>query len=266
MVREIRDLTEYVAFTKKGTLTDLLTTNLSLTKSADLARIYKVPAWDGKAEPPRFPDGTRAGLLTRSALLVIGEEQTNPFHRGAIIRKRLLCDPLPSPDPNALPPGSLDAPPANPMMTTRQRYEGKMLAECRGCHAQFNDLGYVLESYDPLGRHRTMEKVFDAKGAIVGELAIDVTAVPKVKLDDTRPVTGPIELTQRVVESKKFEPCFAQSFITYALRRTLAEESADTCSVDDLVAELGKPGVGLGDVYMRLALQASFRRRKVGAP
>jgi hypothetical protein len=266
MVKEIRELTEYIGFAQKGTLTDLLTTDLSVTRSADLARIYKVAPWDGKAEPPRFTDGSRVGLLTRSALLVVGEEQTNPFHRGAIIRKRLLCDPLPSPDPNSLPPGALDAPPANPMMTTRQRYDAKMLPECRPCHSQFNDIGYVLEAYDPLGRHRTTEKVFDRAGKVVGELPIDVTAVPRVDLADTRPVKGAIELTRRVVESKKFEPCFSKSFLVYSLRRDLADGSADACSVDDLVAEIGRSGAGLGDVYRRLGLQASFRRRKVGTP
>lgn len=265
MVREIRELTELVAFGRKGTLADLLTTDVSVTKSADLARLYQVPPWDGRSEYPRLPAGTRAGLLTRSALLVVGEEQTNPFHRGAIIRKRLLCDPLASPDPNSLPPGSLDAPPADPMMTTRQRFEGKMLPECRGCHGMFNDIGYVLEAYDSLGRHRTAEKVFDRTGKIVGELPIDATGVPRVDLADMRTVKGPLELTARVVESKKFEPCFAKSYFTYALRRETAEGSADACAVDDLVAELARPGVSLGDAYRRIALQASFRRRKVGA-
>jgi hypothetical protein len=266
MVQEIRELTEYVAFTKKGSLNDLLTTDVSVTKSADLARLYGVAPWDGKAEPPRVPVGSRAGIFTRSAMLVIGEEQTNPFHRGAIIRKRLLCDPLPSPDPTSLPPGSLDAPPQNPMMTTRQRYEKKMLPECMGCHQQFNDIGYVLENYDPLGRYRTMEKVFDKAGKLVAELAIDSTAAARVDLADTRPVKGPVELVSRVVESKKFSPCFAQSFFTYALRRPSAENSADQCTVDDLAAESAKPNVALGDVYKRVALQGSFRIRKVGAP
>lgn len=267
MVKEIRELTEWMAFTKKGSLADLLTTDVSVTKSPLLARIYKTTVWSGTGEPPKMPAGTRAGLLTRSAMLVIGEEQTNPFHRGAIIRKRMLCDPLDSPDPTMLPPSSLDAPPQNPMMTTRERYEAKMTPQCRGCHNMFNDLGYILEAYDSLGRHRTMEKVFDAKtGNLLATLPIDVSGVPRVKSDDDGKVNGALELTKKVVESKKFEPCFSSSYFTYALRRGAAGGgSADQCAIDDIVSELVKPGVALGDVYKRIAVHASFRQRKVGA-
>jgi hypothetical protein len=98
MVQEMRDLTELFTFEKSATLADLLTTDLSVTKSVDLARLYGVTPWSGSGAYPTLEN--RAGLLQRGALLVSSLEQTNPFHRGAFVRRYLLCDDLPQPDPN----------------------------------------------------------------------------------------------------------------------------------------------------------------------
>lgn len=263
MMQEIRELTEYVAFTKKGTIADLLLTDVSVTRSADLAKLYNVMPWNGAGEPPRLPAGTRAGLLTRAAALAKSDEETNPFHRGAVIRRKFLCDPLPQPDPAALPPGSLDPPKTSAMQTTRQRFTMKTDNPlCLGCHTQFNDIGYALEAYDSLGRHRTKEKVFDSKGALLAELPIDVTVTPRITSTDEIKVQGPLELQQRIVDSKKVDSCFARNYFAFARRYEPIADSLDVC----LIEELAKPGVTLADAYRRLAIEASFRRRKVGTP
>ena len=181
MVREMRDLTNLYTWTMPGTFAQLLTSDLSVTRSADLARLYGVPAWSGSGDYPRFTDGSRSGLLQRAALLVSSVEQTNPFHRGAFIRRAILCDNLPQPDPNSLPPGSLDPPPPSTAMTTRQRFQAKVEGNglCQGCHSSFSNLGYAMESYDALGRFRTMEKVFDEQtGALRATLPIDTAPSP----------------------------------------------------------------------------------------
>ena len=98
MVQELRDLTELFTWKRAGTIGDSLATDVSVTKSTDLAHIYGLTPWDGSSEYAKFPAGTRSGLFTRSAVLVIGEEQTNPFHRGATVRRSFLCDDLPKPD------------------------------------------------------------------------------------------------------------------------------------------------------------------------
>ena len=61
MVREIQDLTNLYTWTQSGTLGDLMTSDLSVTKSADLAHLYGVPAWSGSGDYPRFTDGSRRG-------------------------------------------------------------------------------------------------------------------------------------------------------------------------------------------------------------
>jgi hypothetical protein len=268
MVQEVRDLTELFSFGRTAPLSDLLTTDISVTPSADLARLYGVAPWSGGSDYPRLPAGTRAGLLQRAALLVSNLEQTNPFHRGATLRRHLLCDALPQPDPNSLPPGSLDPPPPSAAQTTRQRFQAKVQGNglCEGCHATFSDMGYVLEAYDALGRYRTTETVFDEQnGEKLAELPIDTVAGVRVTADDQSPVANPQELNQRLVASEKVEACLARHYFEYVNRRPGSDASTDTCVTQDLAQGLKDPAIGLGGSLKRIAQYANFFQRKVGA-
>jgi hypothetical protein len=267
MVKEVRDLTELYTWTQRGPLRDLMTSTVSVTRSADLARLYGVTAWSGSGAYPTLP-GNRVGILQRAALLASSLEQTNPFHRGALIRRSILCDPLPQPDPTALPPGSLDPPPPSSAMTTRQRFQAKVDGNglCQGCHAQFSNLGYAMEAFDALGRYRTSEKVFDEQtGALLATLPIDTSGQVYVVAGDDRPVSGPAELNQRIIDSGKVEGCLSANYFRYALRRDPTRDSADACAYESLRGSL-MSGTALADVFRRLATEASFRRRKGGAP
>lgn len=267
MVQEVRDLTEYVTFVEPGSIDTLLSTDVSVTRSTDLAELYGVSAWNGSGAPPRFSNGNRKGLLQRAALIVNNQELTNPFHRGAIIRRSILCDVLPQPDPAALPPGSLDPPPFSATDTTRQRFEKKVAGNglCTGCHNIFSDLGYVQESYDAIGRFRTTERIFDEQtGALVAELPINATAVAKVALDDNTPVNGVSDLNQRIVDSGKVPQCFARQYLVSAQRRESTTD-ADKC-VERRVAQRLKQGGTLADAFKSIALEPAFRQRTVGAP
>ncbi|MBL8955779.1 MAG: DUF1592 domain-containing protein [Myxococcaceae bacterium] len=263
MVDEVHALTDRYTFDAPGTFGDLVASDVSVTRSADLAKLYGTSVWNGAGEPPRFTN--RKGLFQRAALLVDGLEQTNPFHRGAMTRRAFLCDSLPSPDPTTLPPGSLDPPPFNAMSTTRQRFEAKVAGNtlCQGCHGSFSDLGYVLEQFDALGRHRTKEKVFDeASGALLAELNLDTSAVAKVELGDLAVVSGPDDLTAKMISSGKPQRCFAKTFSTFALRREPVIGTGEHCST----LKLGARTLTMADVFRGLAYEPSFKERTVGEP
>lgn len=269
MVQEVRDLTELFTFERVATMADLLETDESVTQSPDLARLYGAEPWSGSGAYPHMPAGTRAGLLQRAALLVSNLETTNPFHRGALVRKSLLCDPLAQPDPNALPPGSLDPPPVTSDQTTRERFQAKVEgnATCNACHSQFSAIGFALESFDALGRYRTTERVFDEQtGEQLAELSIDGSGITRISAGDEMPVMDAAELNERIVQSEKVEACVAQKYFSFALRRTPTAESIDACTVDDLTAALKDPATGLSEAFARIARQSSFFMRKVGAP
>jgi hypothetical protein len=268
MVQEVRDLTELYTWKGQGTLLDLMTSNVSVTKSADLAHLYGVKAWSGSGDYPTLPDGEREGLLLRSALLVSSLETTNPFHRGSLIRRALLCDELEPPDPTSLPPGSLDPPPQSEDLTTRERFENKVSgsALCRGCHGFFSGIGYALEAYDSLGRFRSEEKVFDEQtGDLLATLPVDTKVVGLVIGDEAAAdVDGPLDLNQRLIASQKLEACLSANYFRYALRREPSANSADACAFEHLRDGVVDSAVGLAQAFRAVASEPAFRKRKVG--
>jgi hypothetical protein len=269
MVQEIRDLTDLYTWKQQGTYAELMTSTVSVTRSADLARLYGVRAWSGSGDYPTLPEGTRKGLLLRAALLVSSLETTNPFHRGALIRRAILCENLQAPDPNALPTGALDPPPVSTALTTRQRFENKVEGNplCAGCHSSFSDIGFALEAYDSIGRFRSEEKVFDEQtGDLLATLPIDSVAEVLIdETDDPVAVTGPIELSERLLESGKIEACLSANYFRYALRRDPTSDSADACAFERMRTQLVAPGVGLAEVLKGIAAEPAFRSRRVGA-
>ena len=177
----MRDLTDLYTWTRsRGRSRDLLTSDAvghevgrsgAPLRRAGVDRQRRLPALH-RRQP-------RAGILQRAALLASSLEQTNPFHRGAFVRRSILCDPLPQPDPNSLPPGSLDPPPVTDSETTRQRFAAKVDGNglCQACHGQFSNLGYILEAYDALGRFRTRRRCSTSRPARCWPtLPIDTTA------------------------------------------------------------------------------------------
>lgn len=263
MVDEVRLLTEEFTFNKSATFRDLLETNASVTPSVELAGLYGVEAWSGRGAYPTLDD--RAGLYQRAALLVSSLEQTNPFHRGAFVKRHLLCEALPSPDPAALPPGSLDIPPTNEAETTRQRYEAKVKDNdlCTGCHGLFSAVGYALESFDSLGRHRAVERVFDdASGELLAELPIDSVAEVRIG-SETRTVTTPRELNQLMVDAGNVDACFANQYFRFVNRRSAKATTSDACVAREVAAVAGTQSLRAG--FRRIAELTTFYRRRVGA-
>src|SRR6185503_5774767 len=79
MIAEVDDMVSHYVWDSGGSYAELLTSNLVFTRSPRVAALYGVSAWDGGANIPTFPAGERSGLLSRAALLVEGNEVTNPI-------------------------------------------------------------------------------------------------------------------------------------------------------------------------------------------
>ena len=78
---------------------------------------------------------------------------------------------------------------------------------------------------------------------------IDTSAVPQVIVGDMRPVSGPAELNQRMIESGKVEACLSANYFRYAMRRDPTRDSADACAYEAMRGSLASGG----------ALAAAFR-------
>jgi hypothetical protein len=261
MVDELTDLAAYLTWTGKGTVDDLLTTELAVTRNRELARVYGLPSpWDGNGAPPRFTAGERPGVLTRAAVLASASGRTRPIMRGVFVRGAVLCDDIPDP-----PPGALDEmPKVAPTLSSRQEVEA--ISEvpgspCAGCHQTFiNPLGFMLERYDALGRVRTREVVFDDNGRSLATHDIDDRGVPQVVLGDTRPGRGAPDLARMVVESKKVPACLARRYFRFTMGRK-EDPQQDGCMLERLRQAFG--GKTLRDGLKAAALDAAFWQRSL---
>ena len=259
MTAEVRDLLRFHLERQDGWM-DVLTSPLSFARSDRLASIYGVPAWDGSSEPPTLPASERSGLLTRAGMLFTTDGSTNPFRRGIFVRRTILCDSVPAP-PDTLPADALQPPDLEAGASTRDAYAAKVVGEpCASCHANFSPLGYTFEAYDGLGRFRTEEHVVSATGEDFGRVPVDATAIAAVELDDSRPVSGPVELTQRIAESDKPDECFARHYFRFTHRR--AETASDACTVGSLAAHLAD-GASMHEALRAIALEPAFRQRQL---
>jgi hypothetical protein len=208
-----------------------------------------------------LPRAERGGLLTRASFLVSGTYETHPIHRGATVRRRFLCDQLPEPDANVLPPNALTPPLPDATLTTRQRFENKVVNEpCASCHALMNPIGYVLERYDAVGRYRQAEDIFDqTTGKKLNSLPVNSTAAPRIIGGDDRSIDSGVQLTQMVVDSGRTEACVARQYFRFTFHRL--EDVDDACALEGIRSALAQGK--LGDALLAIATTQGFRTRRV---
>ena len=191
---------------------------------------------------------SRRGILTHPAMMALLSRpaESNPIARGLFIFRNLLCGEIAPPAGFVIPP----LPPIQPGLSTRDRLEEHVSnAVCAGCHKIFDPPGFALESFDQVGRYRTMDqgKAVDTSGTMA--IGKDVDGVF---------ATGDDFLT-RIAASNDVRGCFAQQYLKFALTRTeMAPE--DACSV----AALGGAFAPSGDLKQLVAMVAksdAFRLR-----
>lgn len=259
MIDDVVDMLGYYSWQQPAPLSELLLSQKSFARDADLAKIYGVSAWNGTDEPPQLPDGERAGLLTRALFLSTGSANTRPIMKGVFIRRTVLCDDIPPPPPgvNATPPE------LRPDMTTRQVVEELTEMDgsvCSGCHrALINPLGFATESFDALGRYRTEQELYDEDGESIGSKPVDTRGVPRVLTDDTGEVSGALELMNKIAESGKAEACLARNYFRFTFARW-ENLSQDGCTLEALRAPLAQGGT-IPELAEAAARSPSFKRR-----
>ncbi len=240
------------AFDASGSVADLFSSQTAFVSSPALAALYGVAPGDGIELPPE-----RAGLLGRVSMLLETGETTHPIRRGALVRRRLLCDPIEVPDPSTVPPEQIQPPPFDANKSARQRWtEQTSQGTCGGCHARINAIGFALEGFDTLGRVRTLEPIVDPMGEVVNELPIDTNV--DVDLGDGAPVavSGPASLATALSESDTAALCMSRQWLRYSVGRIDVPE--DETTLETLV-ELGTESGGLFALLTALPKQPGFR-------
>jgi len=123
-------------------------------------------AADAPFQKVKLDAGRRSGLVTHPYLLSVfayGAE-SSPIHRGVFLARGVLGVSL-RPPQEAFVPLPADQ---HPGLTTRDRVTLQTSpAACVGCHQIINPLGFTLENFDAVGRHREKDngKPIDVRGS-----------------------------------------------------------------------------------------------------
>jgi len=119
-----------------------------------MARFYGLQSYGPEASLGR---SGRLGILQQASFLAAHahEDASSPVKRGDFVLRRLLCEDVKRPGEVGI---NIVFPPPAPTRTTRQRFDDHTaVAECAGCHATLDQLGFSFEEFDAVGRLRERE-------------------------------------------------------------------------------------------------------------
>jgi Protein of unknown function (DUF1588)/Protein of unknown function (DUF1592)/Protein of unknown function (DUF1595) len=220
-----------------GSLEDWFLSPYSFARTEELARIYGVPVWDGRSEPPRFNDPERVGVLTRAAILSNSSGATRPVMKGVFIRERILCQEVGAPppiDPSVLTQIS------TPSATASTRDVVTALTGsggCVACHQNLNPLGFATENFDALGRRQTSQRLFAQDGTQTGTAAVDTRSQVMLCSGSIAEVSGARELAETIARGTPLSACFATQYTRFMLGRKEVE-STDGCVMESIRSAL----------------------------
>ncbi len=222
--QEFETFIELTLLSGPGTLTALLTSRVTAVPAA-LAPWYGDDAVPTEVAGAQVPEGfdtvalhpaRRSGVLTLVPTMAAHAKagRSDPVGRGAVVRRRLLCDTL-----AAAPPDVPTATP-QPMPQASQRDQLQQHSTdpaCAGCHALTDPVGLMFETYDAMGVFRVEDfagNPVDARGAVPGS---DITG----ELDDA------VELAAALATSAQVRRCYATQWLRHALGRPDGAADAD---------------------------------------
>jgi hypothetical protein len=214
----------------------------------ELAAFYGLPVRGQSGfYPAEFPvSSKRAGLLGAGAILAghALPHRTSPTERGKFVSEMLLCRSVPSP-PNDVPPL---APPAGPEVTLRQRFElHRKAPSCASCHAKMDPIGFGMEDFDGVGRHRTMD----------GTSPVDASGVLEGRGLDGSSFSGLAELGAALRRQPVLAPCLVSKVYARALGRSALY--ADRAALAELLASFVEHQHRFDQLLISLAASDSFR-------
>jgi hypothetical protein len=191
--------------------------------------------------------GRYGGLLGQAGILMATANgvDTQPVIRGVWVLENILGMPPPEPPKNipALTPDTQGATTPRDLLSAHTK-----AAECAGCHQHIDPIGFVLESYDPVGRWRTE---WPGSGT-----TIDTAAV----LPDGTEIANAIDFKKWTVENiDLFSECLAEKLMIYATGRV--PNFAEKREISQIVKRNRANSHGFRDLFLDLLESETFRTR-----
>jgi hypothetical protein len=221
MAEESRRLIADAVWTNRNFL-DIFTADYAFV-NADLASVYSVSAPSEEFGKVSFPaNSDRAGLAGEAAFLSLTSKpgETSPTSRGLFVREQFLCQHVPDPPPGVntnLPALSEDRP-----MTNRERMAiHRNNPSCASCHSLIDPIGFGLEKYDGIGRHRdnlklqilSMAHDKQDKKPRTFELPLDTSGRIAGIADSN--FSSPKDLGRILAQSAQCQQCMAKQLFRY---------------------------------------------------
>jgi mono/diheme cytochrome c family protein len=169
----------------------------------------------------RLDDGRRAGVISHPYLLSIlaYADATSPIHRGVFLARHVLGNVLRPPQEAVAP----LAPELHPDLTTRQRVATQTNAvACQTCHTMINPLGFALEEFDTIGRHRRTEQ----RGGIDRPIDASGSYQPREGTEVT--FQGARELATWLATSRDAQEAFVQNLFHALVKQPVRAWGPDT--------------------------------------
>jgi len=244
MKREATEFFRHV-FREDRPVMDVVTGKTSFVNER-LARVYGIPGVSG----PEFREVDvsahhRGGLLGMGAILTKTSrpDRTSPVLRGDYLSAVVLGHASPPPPPNVpelekgLKPASL----REALLRHRQDQA------CAVCHDRIDPLGFALESFDPIGRHRTTDE---------GGGAIDDTGTLR---DGTR-LEGLLGLRRFLASNDLFTRQFCRKLLGYALGRGVLPTDQEL--LDRMVAAIDAHDGRVSAAVVEIVTSRQFTSRR----
>jgi hypothetical protein len=192
-------------------------------------------------------DRRQGGVITNAAVMTMtsGALRTKPITRGAWIASVIFNDP-PEPPPADVPLLPEDEGDDDQNLTLRERFEAhRKRADCAGCHAQIDPLGFALENYGPTGIWRDSYdngREVDASGALFRKYEF----------------TNIVEFKEAILAEKdRFTRAFAGHLLSFSLGREVG--AADSLSLEQIANETAEADYRLKSLIKAIVRSDPFK-------
>jgi hypothetical protein len=261
--QELIDYVTYLVFERDADTRTLMSEKIGFPRSERMAKLYGTSLASGNA-PVALGRG-HGGMLLRIAPLLSGQLSSSPILRGVYVRKRILCDALPSPDFTIVNTRVQQFEAMSHQMYSTREIVTAITGEgaCPTCHKQINPIGFTLERFDPLGQPRTEEIVYNTEGVEIARHPIDtkVTAA-NLELGLPEQLNSAEELNLALAQSGKVRACIAERLVTQARLRPRAP--ADDCALAEVEQALRR-GSSVREAWIGAVVNSELFVRKAEA-
>lgn len=242
-----------------GPLNGLLTAKKSWLNTT-LASVYGVTL-TGVTDESQFVEtqvpANRGGLLTQVGFLAANSRPDVPsvVARGLVVNKSMLCQTNPPFPTDAGLIAKIEE--ASAMLAAASERERSAYRAstppCSGCHKTFDAYGLALDSYDSIGRFRTM----DPQGRPIDP------SVTLPALFDNQVAADAVAMQNAIAQHPGFAACFSRNMLNWALAEG-SQLTPTSCATRAVADGFDASDKSFGSLLREVAISKAFTQRKAG--